>query len=126
MRRMIPICILCVLMLASCREKGRIEVLTPLTSGEDETRRVVSEAESESDLPGRDEILDFVVNLSSRTFHLRADCAHAKRIDEANRRILRDSAQNLVNEGYRVCGSCGKALGELIPESPDSSQTVDD
>ncbi len=48
-----------------------------------------------------------VVNISSGTFHLGADCRYAKTIKDENRKIIKyDDAAVLIEDGYTPCSYC--------------------
>jgi len=48
---------------------------------------------------------EYLLNVKTKKFHL-TDCSDAKSISEQNRKTVKCSRQDLVDQGYAPCGSC--------------------
>lgn len=66
----------------------------------DKNGNLISEAK-----PGKDQVMDFVVNTGTMKAHL-PDCEFAAKISEKNRHELRSNMKDLLADGYTTCKSC--------------------
>lgn len=112
---------LCLLCLSSCARKGRITVLTPMTSGENETRRTVETEVSETTVPPDGEACrDWIWNSDSGKLHASPSCAHVRAMNEANRKTISGSAVELFSRGLTPCMRCAAAYAVYLPAGDES------
>lgn len=112
---------LCLLCLTSCAKKGRITVLTPMTSGENETRRTIETEEPETTVPPDGEVCrEWVWNSDSGKLHASASCAHVQAMKTENRKTISGSAVELFSQGLTPCMRCAAAYAVYLPEATES------
>ena len=68
----------------------------------DETER---DEASSADADDSGEIMEYVLNTSSKKFHL-PDCSGASGMKEENRQEYTGTRQSLIDQGYTPCGNC--------------------
>ena len=51
------------------------------------------------------EVETYILNTNTKKFHTQS-CEHVNEIAESNKKIVQDTKENLIKEGYSPCGSC--------------------
>lgn len=106
MKRYIVIAIIIAMLLSSC-QKADIVIRTDLEN----TRPSMATSETEVSVmtaaTGDDGLMIFIVNSSSKTFHISEECRHVKNMSDKNKRLI--SAENeyeMAQNGYKPCATC--------------------
>ncbi len=101
--------LLLAMLFTACEEKGRIEVLTPMAQGEEntETRRIV-EALPQDEPPDPDAVVLWIVNRNSKKFHRSGACSYVSAMSGENRTDIMTSAKEMLARGYEPCTRCAK------------------
>lgn len=106
MKRAIIFVVLSVLMLSSCT-KADIVIRTDLEN----TRSSMATSETEvsvmTAVTSEDGRMVFVVNASSKTFHISDECRHVKNMSEKNKTLIAAVDEyEMVQNGYKPCATC--------------------
>lgn len=66
----------------------------------------------------------YVLNTSSKRFH-KTDCKSVNQMKESNRAYSTESAEKLVEQGYKPCGTCKPYVSQSVVNSNKSDNKSD-
>ena len=106
MKRFFAVIAAVVLLLVSCG-KADVIIRTDLdnTRSSAPTRETVSTALTAA--TNADGLMIFIVNTSSKTFHISEECRHVKSMSEKNKKsVASHSVDEMISLGYLPCATC--------------------
>lgn len=107
----------CAFLLVSCG-KADVVIRTDLENTRSSAYTTAPEeplSTAETDDEG---LLIYIVNASSKTFHISEECRHVKNMSEANKTFIHAVGVDQMKEmGYKPCSTCiGKTDGTTTPQ----------
>ena len=106
MKRFFASVIVILLLLVSC---GKADVI--IRTDLENTRSSAPTRETTSTVltaaTNADGLMLFIVNASSKTFHVSEECRHVKSMSEKNKTVVAShSAEEMISLGYSPCSTC--------------------
>ena len=106
MKRFFAFVIVILLLLVSCG-KADVIIRTDLDSTRSSALTMATSDTSLTAATNEAGLMLYVVNSSSKTFHISEECRHVKNMSEKNKVIVASSGvDDMISQGYSPCSTC--------------------